>query len=194
MIQTQLTADMSSIEDMLDNLKAKAPNVLRNAINRTVTNVKKNIAMKTSSMYFIKSSDVKKTIKISKATKTKLCGIVKSSSGMIALSKFRVTPNRAVSYKNGKPNPRFYKAGVKRAGGVKKLDKSPRAFITTMKSGHVGVFERTSKQSFPIRQLYGPSVPQMVENNLIIKKITEDANITLSKRIEAEVNYLLSKG
>ena len=90
--------------------------------------------------------------------------------------------------------PKVYRAGVERAGGVKPLDGDPKAFIAIMKSGHKGVFEREGDESLPIKQLYGPSVPQMIKNEEIMKKINDEANETLQKRIEAEINNILRKG
>lgn len=190
----EIIVDCGHIEKSFDDFQKKATCVLRNAINRTVINVRKNIAQETRSRYYIKSSDVKKTVKITKANNKSLCGVVKSTSGMIPLSKFKVTPKHAVTYNNGRPSPRFYRAGVKRAGGTKKLDKSPRAFITTTKDGRIGVFERLGKSDKTIRQLYGPSIPQMIENEVVISKIEKDAINTLQKRMDAEAKYFFGKG
>jgi hypothetical protein len=63
-----------------------------------------------------------------------------------------------------------------------------------MKSGHKGVFEREGRESLPLKQLYGPSVPQMVKNDDVMKIINKDANETLQKRINVEINNVLRKG
>lgn len=194
MIKTEITTDIGKVEEMLGSIEKKAPNVLRRAINRTVTNVKKNMAIEATRIYYVKSGDVKKTIKISYATRARLEGIVTSRAGAIPLYKFRVSPKRKVSYKNGRPSPKFYKAGVKKENGLKPLNHNPKAFIAVMKSGHAGVFERKSGKSVPIKQLYGPSVPQMIENDLVMIRIQNKANETLEKRIEVEINHLLERG
>ena len=77
---------------------------------------------------------------------------------------------------------------------MKPLGGDPKSFIAIMKSGHKGVFTRTSGRSLPIKQLYGPSVPQMIKNEKIMKAINDDANETLQKRIDAEIANLLRKG
>lgn len=191
MIKTEVSSNLGEIEEMLGNLKKKAPNVLKNAINRTVTNVKKNMAIEASKLYYVKSGDVKRTIRITKAMRARLEGVVSSRAAAIPLYKFRVSPKHTVNYKNGRPTPKFYKAAVKRENGLKPLNHSPKAFIAVMKSGHIGVFERKSGKSFPIKQLFGPSVPQMIENDLAMARIENRANETLQKRIEAEINHLL---
>lgn len=188
---------VSGIEDVekrLGSLRSKAPTVVSRAINRAVTNANKNMAKETSAEYYISSGDVKKTLTQVKASKANLSGAVISSGTGIALSKFKVNPGTVVRYRGKSRSPKTYRAGVKKDGGVKPLDGDPKAFIAIMKSGHKGVFEREGDESLPIKQLYGPSVPQMVKNEDIMKKINKEANETLQKRIDAEINNLLRKG
>ena len=185
---------IEDVEKRLGNLKSKAPLVVARAINRATTNVKKNMAKETSGKYFVSSGDVKKTITVTKATKSSLKAAVISNGTGIALSKFKVSPGTPVRYRGKNRSPKVYKAGVEKAGGVKPLDGDPKSFIAIMKSGHKGVFTRTSGRSLPIKQLYGPSVPQMIKNEKIMKAINDDANETLQKRIDAEIANLLRKG
>ena len=219
MIDTRIEADgIEEIKARLGDLERQAPSVLARAINRTTTNIKKNMAQQAASRYRVKSTDVKETINISKATRSKLGGVVISKGSPIALSKFMVNPDRPVIYSGGKPSPRVYEASVKKAGRMKKLDGDPKAFIAIMKSGHKGVFERTgkwttndtraqtrtreyrkgrqkaySRHNEIIRQRYGPSVPQMIKNEESMAKIQEEARSTLQKRIDAEIAHILSE-
>lgn len=197
-IQKVEVTGIEDVERSLGNLKAKAPTVVARAINRAVTNAKKNMAKETSNKYFISSGDVKDTIRTTRASKSRLQAAAISSGAGIALSKFKVNPGTVVKQKDKKVrsrSPKVYKAGVEKAGGVKPLDGNPKAFIAVMrKSGHKGVFERESGDSLPIKQLYGPSVPQMIKNEEIMKKINDEANKTLQKRIDAEIANLLRKG
>ena len=156
---------VSGIEDVekrLGNMKKNAPTVVSRAINRAIQNVKKNMGKETSERYFITSGEVKKTVNVTKATKSRLQAAAISQGAGIALSKFKVNPKTPVRYRGASRSPKVYRAGVKKAGGVKPLDGNPKSFVAVMKSGHVGVFSRTSAKSLPIKQLYGPSVPQMV--------------------------------
>ena len=157
---------VSGIEDIerrLGNMKKNAPLVLSRAINRAVSNVKKNMGKETSSL--------KKTVNITKATKSKLKAAAISQGSGIALSKFKVNPGTPGKYRGTSRSPKVYRAGVKKSGGVKPLDGNPKSFIAVMKSGHVGVFSRLGGEGLPIKQLYGPSVPQMVKNENIMEKI-----------------------
>lgn len=195
MIITEIkVSGMEDVERRLGNLKSKAPLVLSRAINRAISNVKKNSAKETSSRYYITSGEVKKTLRLVKASKSSLKAAVISSGSGIALSKFKVNPGTTVRYRGASRSPKVYRAGVKKSGGVKPLAGDPKAFIAVMKSGHKGVFERTSDASLPIKQLYGPSVPQIMKNQDILDVINKDAAETLQKRLDVEINNVLRKG
>lgn len=222
-------SEIQRINKMLGSLKGNTEDVLYRAINRTITNVKKNMAMAASKEYFVTSTQVKRTINITKATKGKLVAKAISKSPTIPLSKFRVSPNRPVSYnttvnhkssskykyynylKNyGKANPSMYKAGTKRGEQLKAFGNRPKAFIAVMKSGHVGFFvrindsQKQSQQSYydnrkgnkkvrnnAIKQLFGPSIAQMVGNEKIVSHVQNEANNMLHKRIDAELNNIM---
>ncbi|WP_024346583.1 phage tail protein [Lacrimispora indolis] len=195
MIYTEIkVSGIEDVEKRLGNMKKNAPLVVSRAINRAISNVKKNMGKETAARYFISSGEVKKTVNVTKASKSSLKAAAISQGGGIALSKFKVNPGTPVRYRGKSRSPKVYKAGVLKAGGVKPLDGDPKSFVAIMKSGHNGVFSRTTGKSLPLKQLYGPSVPQMVKNEDIMTTINKDANDTLQKRINAEVNNILRKG
>ena len=173
-------------------MKKNAPTVVSRAINRAIQNVKKNMGKETSERYFITSGEVKKTVNVTKATKSRLQAAAISQGAGIALSKIKVNPKTPVRYREASSSPKEYRAGGKKA--AQPPDGNPKSFAAVMKSGHVGVSSRTSAKCLPIKQLYGPSVPQMVKNEDIMDKINRDANETLQKRIDAEINNLLRRG
>ena len=144
--------------------------------------------------YYVSSGTVRGTIRTVNASKSSLSGAVVSRGSPIALSKFKVSPNRGVKRTKKGFSPGVYSAGVEKSGGMKPLSGDPKAFIADMKSGHRGVWNRVSNKRFPIKQLYGPSVPQMAKNEEIMVKINKEAGETLEKRINAEVNNILRKG
>ena len=88
---------VSGIEDVekrLGNMKKNAPTVVSRAINRAIQNVKKNMGKETSERYFITSGEVKKTVNVTKATKSRLQAAAISQGAGIALSKFKVNPTK----------------------------------------------------------------------------------------------------
>lgn len=198
-------SDIKSIRQRLGQFEGKAPDVLSRAINRTVSSVKTEIKREASRKYTITQQAIGKTLKDRKASPKDLKGYVKSIGSVIPLIKFRVSPQRTVMYDDdGKPNPSHYSAAVFKGQGLKPLDRNPKAFAAIMpnKKGddHGGVFERTGRKSRKnpkreaIAERFGPSVPHMINNKYVIDRIKNKADDTMMKRIDAEINYILSRG
>ncbi len=216
---TEIKIEVGSIKEVrkrLGNLGNKAPSVLANAINQTTARIKEEMAAQTKSRY--NYSAVKSTVKISKATKQNLVGIVASKGPVIALAKFKVSPSKTAS----KNRPSVYKAAVKKGPATKPLNTDPKAFVAVMKSGHKGVFQRTgrweakkgniswakrtrqykrsgrgktrSKHNEIIEEKFGPAVPWMIGNKESMKIIQAEAESTLQKRIDAEIENVLRRG
>lgn len=196
MIATEVkVVNLKDIERKLGNLKSKAPTVAARAINRAITTAKSSMGKETSAKYHVTSGTVKGTISLSKANAGSLKAKAESKDARVKLFKFKVSPKTQVRVTSrGGRSPRMYKAAVKKDGGYKPLSGNPKPFVTGMRSGHMGVFERTSGSRLPIKELYGPAVPQMIKNEEVMSKIQEKTNETLKKRIDHEISNLLSKG
>lgn len=193
-IQKVEVTSVEEIEQRLGAFKSKAPLVVTRAINRAVSNIRKNMGKEVPQRYFISSGTVRGTIRTVNANKGSLSGAVISSGSPIALSKFKISPNRGVKRTKKGYSPGVYSAGVEKSGGLKPLSGDPKAFMADMKSGHTGIWNRVSDSRLPIKQLYGPSVPQMAKNEEIMAKVNKEAGETLEKRINAEVANILRKG
>ena len=185
---------VKELEKKLGNLKSKAPLVLARAINRAAQKAKTETKREVAAKYFISQGDVLKTVTLSKASTAKLSAELKSKGGPIALSKFKVSPNRGVKRTKRGYSPSVYKAGVEKAGGMKPLSGNPKAFLASMGSGHSGVMTRKSARRLPIKQLYGPAVPSMIKNDGVLGNIQDAASEMLERRIDAEVNNILQGG
>lgn len=66
------------------------------------------------------------------------------------------------------------------------------AFVAQMKSGHVGIFERHDDWSRTITEVMGLSVAQMVGNDQVKQKLTEDTAEKVAERYHHEVIRLLN--
>lgn len=70
------------------------------------------------------------------------------------------------------------------------------AFVARMKNGHTGIFERTggstSSGKDELRELFGPSVPKMLEQENVREKLTEDAMQIFNERLDHEVQRILN--
>lgn len=193
-IQKVEVTSVEEIEQRLGAFKSKAPLVVSRAINRAVSNIRKNMGKEVPQRYFVSSGTVRGTIRTVNANKGSLSGAVISHGSPIALAKFKISPNRGVKRTKKGYSPGVYSAGVEKSGGLKPLSGDPKAFMADMKSGHTGIWNRVSGSRLPIKQLYGPSVPQMAKNEEIMAKVNKEAGETLEKRINAEVANILRKG
>lgn len=185
---------VEEIEKKLGNLKSKAPTVVCRAINRAAQKARTETKREVANKYFISQGDVLKTIRLTKASTANLSAQLTSKGGPIALSKFKVSPERGVKRTKRGYSPSVYKAGVEKSGGMKPLSGSPKAFIAGFSSGHSGVMTRISARRLPLKQLYGPAVPSMIKNDEVIERVQKEATETLEKRIDAEINNILQRG
>jgi hypothetical protein len=106
----------------------------------------------------------------------------------------------AIGQWRGRPIPLYQFRAVPRSvmtgqttGGVsallKKTENFRHAFIARMKSGHTGVFERTASKRNPIDEMFGPSVPQMVDDEDILEPAQKAAEERFSERFLHAIDY-----
>lgn len=126
-----------------------------------------------------------------------LIGSIEFAGRVIPLYKFNVSPETPTyGKKNVEVSVKRGSAGVSRHG-----------FIAQMDSGHLGMFERSgkwkakdragienTKHNEKIKERYGPSVPRMAENAVVLQTVEDRVNEVINKRIEHEVDRILSGG
>jgi len=176
-----LTADILKAKTLLSHIKNGAPRAISNALNRTNEGVRTDVIKQVKSKYDIKSTDIRKALVAKKSYPATLQASVGSTGRPIPLIQFRVTPNNTV---------RALRASVKRSGGKS----IPGAFLMKMSNGMTGVMIRTSTKRLPIKQLFGPSIPQMIGEASISQYVMDGVNERFAKRIDHEIAYLLEKG
>lgn len=176
-------AKLREVQERLGEFANKAPNVISNSLNRTMQNVATNVTKGIRENYTVKAGVVKENLKKTRASRSKLAAEVRVSGSPLPLDRYKVSP------KTVQPNrKKQLKISIKK-GSTKQI---MGAFIANI-SG-IKVFKRDSKNRLPISRLYGPSVPQMADDEEIIRKVNEEAPITFNARIEHEVNRILNAG
>lgn len=206
MIEVKLGKDhVKQIEITLGNLSSKAPNVLKNAINTTAKQARKNLQTEAKLSYVIKASRFNKAINLKSATVGNPAALLSSKGQALELLDYRVTPKAVL---HGKNRPSFLKAKVKKSSSLKPLLTSSgtvKPFIAKFKSGHVAVVERVpgikykspkglqqreAKKLDPtrIKKLYSPSIPAILgdENNVygrVEPKIRSDLHDNILKNM-----------
>lgn len=170
------------LEELFGATPRQARIVFWRAINRAATAGKTRASVNIRKEYVIKAEDIKKRIKIRKATANTLSAQIRASGPVTPLMKFDVTP--------AFPDAMQVRARVKK-GSRKPIQNG---FVVRMSNGHVNVFTRVGSSRFPIRGRYGPSVAQMMGKDKNVDDIQDRIQEVLDKRLEHELDRLLRGG
>lgn len=149
------------VEDALGNMKSQSRKVLKNAVNATARQAKKDLAKKAQETYVVKQSRFTKAMDTQNATQGNLTATTKVTSAQLALKDFKASPT---SYKTGSARPSAVRAKVLVASGMKPLVAGTKAFIVKFKNGHVDIAQRKGKARYPIKKLLSNSIPVMIGN------------------------------
>lgn len=194
-------SDLAEVERTLTGVKNGYSKVVSRSLNRTITGVRTDSVKEIQNVITPKATVIRKTFKMVKATKVSLIAAVKSSGGPLPLIHYKARQTkRGVTVQVKKKSSRAL---------------FPGAFIATMpKSKHVGVFQREYKDKrlpakkartglaygalpkkyrLPIKQLYGPRVPDIMENTDVMKPILKKAGDRLQKELNSQLNFEMSK-
>ena len=173
---------VQTIQNRLGQFANKAPNVIANALNRTVSNISTNISKEVRGEYNIKASDVKATLKTFRANKSNLSAAVISKGKPIGLDRFKVSP------KTENPKRKSQLKITVKKGETKQI---PGAFVANING--IKIFKRDTNKRLPISRKFGPSVPQMVDNEPTVEKINQQSWATYQTRVTHEINRVLSR-
>jgi hypothetical protein len=144
-----------------------------------------------ASGYNIKASAIKRSFTIERATPARLVVTLRATGAPITLINYgarQTTKGVTVRVKNGRKTLRH-------------------AFIATMPNGHRGVFARTGKghkrvtkdgrsymSGLPIRELYGPSIPDALTNDAVQKALAQTIADKYPAILAHELEWLATKG
>lgn len=169
-------------ETMLAGVPKGAERAFSNAINRAVTFSKTKAFKEVRKVYTAKQSDLnsKTATKVQKASTGNLVGFVSFSGTKLPLYNFKVTPKEPGKRKR-------VKVEVKKGGGAT-FDS---AFIANLGRGP-GVFERITSRRYPTEELMGLSAGQMVQNEVIIEQLSEEAQEKFNDRVIHEIERILN--
>ena len=141
--------DLSKVEEMLSDIKKAPAKVTVRALNKTLTGVKTDASSAIRDIVTAKKSDVDATFRIGKASETKASAWISSTGKPLPLSAYSIRQTKkGVSVHVKRVNPRTVLEGT---------------FIATMKSGHIGVFERGFSKPMLGQAWYGPKQPKRAD-------------------------------
>jgi len=153
----------------------------KRAADAGVTATKRGLASDTT----LKSSDIGKSVKkYVYGSPLDMSIGMKISDTARPLSNFKFTPKNRMPPAKGPVITEIYKGAKKR--------QAAHAFVAQMPTGHIGIFERETEESLPIRQLPGPSVTGLFKANENVHNAVWDIIFdTFEKRVEHELTRLL---
>lgn len=148
----ELTVDTKKVEDFLDLSPKKTSVAVLRAVKRGTTAARTFAARTVAKDMGIKIGVARKAIRMTPPKGETVVGILHGSLKRIALIEFGAKG----------PRPSRGKGRVTyRAGGGRRTAEG--GFITTVGSGHEGVFKRSGRLRLPIQELRGPSVGRVLD-------------------------------
>lgn len=182
-----ITVDSKSLKTTrigLAKLNKGIPQAFSRAINRVSQGVKTEAVRKVRQTYNLRARDVSALGNVKVHSTGQLEITLTSHGNNIPLIKFKTNP-RAPLRGNSR---RVLKAAVRKDSGMKPI---PGAFVASMRSGNVGVYERIGKRRLPIQQLHGPAVPIMLNEPGVREHLEREAQRRLAIRLDHEVGRVL---
>ena len=169
-----ISIDAKNIE-YAQQMLGKAPKEINlaavNAINRTITKIKTQTSKSIRKNYLVSAKNVKGTLNIKRASRSKLCGVLASQGSPLLLTAFRV--------RNHKRGP--VKVQIRKQGGAKSV---PGLFLGVSRNGYKGAMQRKKRKA---------RYPQMFGAENVIGELTPLAEATLNERFLHEVEYRFQK-
>lgn len=165
----------------LDRVAAIAPVASARALNRAIVSARAVMVRAIAADMHVKQGDVKDRIATYNASPEQLVAKLTASAQRLPLYAFGAS---GLNPSRGKGR------GVSaRVGAARSV--YPHAFIGTMRSGHVGVFERKGKARLPIRELQGPSVWHVFGKH--VDEGLAAGRESLAKNLQSEFRFALSQ-
>jgi hypothetical protein len=175
-MQYDVRGDMRGVLRSLDVLARDVPDkVVVRAANRTLSNVQTESVKQVRSTYNLRAKTVRGQIELRRARRGRLVASLVVTGRPIPLIEFSASQNRrGVSVK------------------VKSTRKTIRgAFISTMKSGHKGVFARRGKKRLPIDELYSISLPAVYGSKVVARSMDRVVANRFPDHFARELRYYL---
>ncbi len=159
------------VRRLLRSVPKAWPKVASRGINKTLSTLRSRFVKRTSAQAGIKQKVIREHVRIKKATRSVLSGLLRLLGGRIPLIDLKARQD---------------KKGVSYTGRDGKRSSVPSAFIATMPSGHTGVFKRTTGSRLPIQELFGPSLTGVFEKTGDIQRETMDETEDLLEHYTAQ--------
>lgn len=170
---------------LLAGVPDELPKVFARSFNRAAEQGRTVAIQSVTSVYTIKRKDVKKTFKLYRADKNNLEANLESRGSDLDLGHFRVSPRHDTTGNKRKP----IRVEIKKGNKVI----LERAFIHGQKAGRPRVFYRVSDARYPVKFGVTSSVPVMLNNEKVVKEVSEKMREATLRRLDHETKRVLDK-
>jgi Prophage minor tail protein Z (GPZ) len=194
MLNLQVKADTKGITASLKQFVANHQKAVVRALNKTALQARTEAVRDVRGAgYNIRAGDIRKSFKIKRANGNRLVVELVSTGAPIAVIAYGARQTKSgvsIQVKNGRQILRH-------------------AFIATTKSGHRGVFERVGparvkgakgkvrgrvrRLNLPIKELFGPSIPQSLANEAVNKAIMKKIAEVYPRLLQHEIAFEIQK-
>lgn len=181
-MKVAMRSNVRPVLKKLEQAQAQLPTAVNRALLRVRDGMKTEAYRKLRQHYTMKTAQIEKYGALKPIRSANLQVGLRSTGATLALSRFR-SNHQDLSAKR----PQMFKVSVKK-GRLKPL---PGAFIAQMKSGHMGVFKREGRKRLPIEQKFGPAVPIMLSQEVVVKHVIKQVEQRTEKRLTHEIGRML---
>lgn len=177
--------DLNSIRKRLPTEKL-AKTVMSRAISRAITAGRTQAGREAAKNYAIRQGRVSERARITKPSANAPVAELKFSGPSLNIADYRVSPS--------KPDPArrpVLRVMVSKTGGMRPM-RGP--FLLNLRSGSIKAFKREGRARYPIRPVFGPSIPQLVGSEQVSEAVIDRMVEVMDKRLDHEINRELLKG
>lgn len=174
-------SDMKKATRLLSGCSEAIPSVFSNAMNRAAEQGRTAAIRCVTKEYTVKARTVRETMNIKKASKDDLKTELTSRGSRLPLRDFRHSPSTGDTTGS---NRKQIRVAVKR-GSMRPLEN---AFVYRGR-----IFQRLGSARLPVEQKFSNAVPVMLNNENVVKEVTETMENAMSRRLDYEVKRTLDK-
>ncbi len=198
--------DLAKIKSMLGTISNGTQKALSQAINETLPGVRTDIVAELQTEVNIPKSVLlhgpvhystnritgavtksgpHPTFVIKRSKPNDLHAFVETTGANIPLVYYRTAPKVITTHK-----VKIIKVQVSKSKPEETLR---HAFIPKLKSGYKGIYMRKGKSRYPIKELFGPRLPDILSNPKPLGNVIKKSDVRLSKNITRAIDRILAR-
>lgn len=165
---------------LLEGVPGGIEDAYRLSLNRALTAGRSAAVKEARARYTVGAKDVRQTMTLDRATKSKLDAQLISRGARLKLSAYAHKPSNDTTGSNRKP--------------VRVTMQKGKTF--TVEKGFVHkkqIFARVGETSYPVEMQFGKAIPRILDDDQVVEKIEQTMHETVEKRLDHEALRILEK-